>query len=150
MTYKPLLIGEAPSKNEDTPQPLEGRVGSRLANLAGLRLDHYMELFERRNLLQVRQDTAAKGFEFDEKAAAIEAVTMRNLYFKDGRVIVLLGKRVAKAFGVKEVYFIQQQYHGPDIRVMPHPSSVNRFWNDLANVKQAEEFMQGIVRRIGV
>lgn len=155
---KPLIIGEAPSKNEVLPRPISGRVGKRLASLCGLTLEEFLQHFDRVNLLHVRQDTKEKGFEFDVKAARIEAGRIMSTLVRD-QVVLLLGRRVANAFGFQKHAYFEQLFFigrsnmcinpgmGPDVRVMPHPSGVNRWYNEPANWKQAEEFMRRIVER---
>lgn len=142
---RPLVIGEAPSKNEITPRPLEGRVGRRLALLAGLSHDDYLSTFERLNLLEVRQDRAPKGFTFDMEAAKKAATRLLQGPIVPGRLVLLLGFRVAGAFGLKNERFVKQDLHGAEAYVLPHPSSVNRWWNDADNVKVASTFMHNVV-----
>jgi uracil-DNA glycosylase len=146
---KPLLIGEAPSKNEVTEQPLEGRVGKRLAKLCGLTLPEYLNHFERVNLLHVRQDSKEKGFEFDMVAAIHATTDICKLLTDPDRIILMLGARVAYAFGVKNMYFAQQKIpwiYGK-VHVLPHPSGINRWFNHPLNYRQMEEFMRSIVER---
>src|SRR5215472_13855588 len=102
---KPLIIGEAPSKNETTPRPIEGRIGRKLAKFSILTFEEFLETFDRVNLLEVRQDTKEKGFQFNAAEASVNAMRMINNMFDDGRVILLLGKRVAHAFGAHADYF---------------------------------------------
>lgn len=143
---KPLIIGEAPSKNEEVPQPIAGRVGRRLADCAGMTLEDFLTHFQRTNLLQVRQDTAL-GFEFDHAQASLNAMQIRGS-FRGGLIVLLLGHRVARAFGLTHAdYFVQYDIDHAEVRVLPHPSAVNRWWNDPENYKQACDFMQNIVRR---
>lgn len=143
---KPLIVGEAPSKNEVVEQPLQGRVGRRMAALSGLTYEQYIDFFDRVNLLHVRQDTKEKGFEFDFESAQIEA---RQLVrgFKRGQIVLLLGGRVTEAFGVHHEYFNEVKLNGARCYIVPHPSGVNRWWNDQDNVKKATAFMRGIVER---
>lgn len=145
---KPLIVGEAPSKNEITERPIEGRIGKRLAALCGLSLEEFLNHFERVNLLHVRQDTADHGFEFDREAARASAVQLMAGW-KEDRVILLLGHRVADAFGVRREYFVERRYKEfvGEVRVLPHPSGINRWWNGSANYKDAEAFMRNIVER---
>lgn len=143
---KPILIGEAPSKNEVTETPLEGRIGKRLARLCGLSLAEYLEHFERINLLHTRQDTRERGFEFDHAAAARAAHELWMHVISPGRVVLLLGKRVARAFDEQKDYFEEHRtVQGIRFFVLPHPSGVNHWWNDEANYRKAAEFMQWIV-----
>lgn len=142
--HKPLLIGEAPSKNEPLPRPLEGRSGERLARFAGLAWDDYLEKFERTNLLSVRQDTKEKGFEFDHDAAVVRAREIVNAIEPD-RVVVLFGKRVAAAFGCVKAYFeVHRLPNGGRMYVVPHPSGVNRWWNDSNNCRRMWQFMHDL------
>lgn len=148
---KPLLVGEAPSKNEVTETPLEGRVGRRLANLAGLSYAEYLAFFDRVNLLHVRQDTKEKGFEFDRVAAAHAAHELfLNGKIVPGRTVLMLGWRVTRAFGVgglmDQPYFTEHASHGGcRFYAVPHPSGVNRWWNDAANHRKAADFLQALV-----
>lgn len=141
---KPLIVGEAPSKNEVTERPIEGRVGRRLADCCCISLDEFLHRFDRVNLLHVRQDTKEKGFEFDEAAASQEAHRMATtLDFNDRPFVLLLGKRVAAAFGAHANYF-EAQHVGTrtTLYVLPHPSGVNRWWNDPENHRKICDFMQ--------
>jgi hypothetical protein len=162
---KPLIIGEAPSKNEYPPSPIAGRIGKRLAECAGLSLQDFLEHFERRNLLEVRQDTKEKGFEFDARAASLAADKLwhdgalltdypsisgrrDDAVFAPGRVVLLLGYRVATAFGAANIYFMKQTLGTEaEVYVLPHPSGVNRWWNDPFNAALVTKFMRSIVSR---
>ena len=107
-----------------------------------------MEHFNRVNLLHVRQDTREKGFEFDGPAAAREASRLWQAELHDGRVVLLLGRRVAWAFGAADTYFeIQHLGTHADVYVLPHPSGINRWFNDRMNKQRIAEFMRGIVEQ---
>jgi uracil-DNA glycosylase len=147
---KPLIIGEAPSKNEVTEHPIEGRAGKRLAALAGLPLSEFLAHFNRVNLLHVRQDTAEHGFQFDRLAAYRSAQRLIPAFQEDEQIILMLGKRVADAFGITCIeYFVERRFRNVpgEFRVLPHPSGINRWWNDPHNVLLAKQFMQNIVAR---
>ena len=149
---KPLIVGEAPSKNQDPERPVEGRIGKRLANCAGLPYDDFLQHFERVNLLHERQEVNGKGFVFDlHKAHGTAIVICTKL--EPGRVVLLLGHRVAKAFGIKTAYFKPQRLQDlfeMTAFVVPHPSSINRWWNSRANVTKAIKFMHDIVEQTRV
>lgn len=138
---KPIIVGEAPSKNEHPPSPIEGRIGHRLAACTGISFAEFLERFDRMNLLEVRQDTKEKGFEFDAVAASKSAERLWS-NFQRGQIVLLLGKRVAKAFAVKGEYFVKQNVAGADVYVLPHPSGINRWWNDSRNGRRMYDFMQ--------
>lgn len=149
---KPLLIGEAPGKNEHPPRPLEGRVGRRLATCAGISFEEFLERFDRTNLLSVRQDTKEKGFEFDHVAAKAEAERLHREVLQPGQTVVLLGRRVAKAFDMPPDPFVEHlrwawgQRGFIKMYVVPHPSGINRWFNEPTNVSQMNEFMRRIAR----
>lgn len=135
---KPLIIGEAPFA-----RPIEGVIGQRLATLSGLMLPEFLIHFDRVNLLHVRQDTAV----FDQPEAVRSADRLAKT-FLPGQIVLLLGRRTAGAFRLPDVdYFVQLRINETEIRVVPHPSSINRWWNDPIHVAQAERFMQTIVQR---
>lgn len=145
---KPLIIGEAPSKNEDPEKPIEGRIGKRLAACAGLKYDEFLVFFERVNLLHERQEVVGKGFVF-ELPAAREAAHKLEETFQPGQIILLLGGRVAEAFAIHDEYFTKHEVKNEAVvYIMPHPSGVNRWWNDPGNHKRASEFMQWVVATV--
>ena len=150
-SVKPLIIGEAPSKNEYPPSPIAGRIGKRLAACAGMTLPQFLEAFDRTNLLYVRQDTREKGFEFDYTQAKLAA---KSIYLQSNWMqrpyVLLLGKRVSKSFDVTESYLEEVNLHGVKAFVVPHPSGVNRWWNDKDNEKRMYDFMMWLVTEVGV
>ena len=151
---KPLIIGEAPAKNEKPPRPLEGRVGKRLAECCGISLDEFLHRFDRINLLSERQDTDEKGFEWDAVAAALSAHAMANAFdprfqLHEGRIVLLLGKRVAAAFGAHDKLFeFQRIGTKAEVYVLPHPSRLNRWWNVPENKAAMQMFIRGVFSRM--
>lgn len=145
---RPLIVGEAPSKNEPHCPAIEGRIGARLAACCGMTLTTFLAYFARINVLEVRQDTREKGFAFDAKQAKRNAELIIEREFHKGRTILLLGLRVAIAFGADPAYFGSQQgWNGATVYVVPHPSGINRWWNKLDNELQMIKFMHQIVER---
>lgn len=141
---KPLIIGEAPSKHGDPDKPIEGKIGNRLAHAGGITFEDYMACFERVNLLHVRQEYSGKGSAFN-KAEALEHANKLQKQFVAGRTILLLGKRVAEAFGLNGDYFDVHFVNDAHVYVIPHPSGVNRWWNDPENRSRMEEFMHEVI-----
>lgn len=143
---KPLIIGEAPGKNGDPTKPIEGRIGARLAACAGITLDEFLSTFDRINLLDEQPQDNGKGTDFNVKEAGRVA---RNLEptLCDRPLVLLLGKRVAAAFKFTEVvYFQEARINRIPTYVVPHPSGVNRWFNELENELQMLKFMHGIVK----
>jgi hypothetical protein len=61
----------------------------------------------------------------------------------------MLGRRVADVFGVlaNVGYFEKKLYNGAEAYVLPHPSGVNRWWNDPKNMHTAMVFMRWITEK---
>lgn len=65
-----------------------------------------------------------------------------------GRRVLLAGKRVGVAFGIREDYLVWTTHEaGFDVAVIPHPSGVNRWWNEPANRRRFTKFVRDVVRR---
>jgi len=140
---KPLIIGQAPGPNTDPAVPLGGRCGDRLAEICGLELDAFHLLFERVNLLNRFPGKAAKGdlFPLDE-ARYLAGRLLINGDLRD-RTVVLLGENVARAFflppGTKTLAWLPGLAL-ERLAISPHPSGVNRWWNDSTNLRRARRF----------
>ena len=123
---RPLFVGEAPSK-----RPSIGRNSSRgrLANLVGVKpLElRWTNLFE--HLVE----------EFDQEEARAAAARING---RESRLI-LLGQKVAKAFGLERPIALRWMLHrGSWVAVIPHPSGLNRWWNEAENRDAVEKFLR--------
>ena len=130
-----LLVGEAPSRAPTRDGPLSGRCGRRLADLAGLPYDAYLEAVERRNLLARNPGRSGpKGDAFPMREARARAWAFSRVYA--GRRAILLGRRVAAAFGRPNAPYLRWISLAPfsAAMVFPHPSGVSRWWNCEENV----------------
>lgn len=146
---KTLIIGEAPSKwmaerGITTPLPLARR---ELAALAGIVPARFEELFECANVLDEWPGKEGKGdrFPLEEARAAISHKMLS--WCKHDRMI-LLGKRVAKAFMVEPILFQWQQHMFVQVCVAPHPSGVNAWWNKAENRRAAAIFWGSLVQGV--
>lgn len=146
---KPLIIGEAPSKNAITDRPIEGRIGKRLASAAGLSYERFLDHFDRANLLSIRQDVVGTGFTFNILAAKVAASRLAEK-FEPGQIVLLLGGRVSESFGLHSGYFEEHVVNEACVYILPHPSGINRWFNDPRNMAQMTTFMQSIVERTNV
>lgn len=145
---KPLIVGEAPGKNGNPLMPIEGRVGQRLADCCGLTLVEFLSTFDRVNLLQVQPQDSGKGATFNVKEAGRAARELERT-FATRQTVLLLGKRVAAAFRISNVpYFDCFLVNHAKAYVVPHPSGVNRWWNDPENELQMMRFMQRLVKEM--
>lgn len=61
-------------------------------------------------------------------------------------LIVLLGRKVAKVFGLDDHppldAVVKGGGYGPTYLLLPHPSGVNRWWNDRDNFATAQETLR--------
>lgn len=131
------LVGEAPSRSSGPDPFVGGRSGRRLREL-GLDLDA-VALY---NLLPAWPGSAGKGSRFRVPDARGPALELLPALAAHARVVVA-GKRAAAALGFREPYLVWAE--GPTggrWAVLPHPSGVNRWWNDGDNVDAAARFLR--------
>ena len=143
---KPLIIGEGPSKYGDPSRPIGGRIGRRLAALSGVDSATFAQQFSKMNLLDTWPGQSGKGSKFDA-ARARESAQRSGRRLRRGRIVILLGKRVAEAFGIEPVYFDRQSLRDADAFVVPHPSGVNRWYNVSSNRRKMRAFMMRVAER---
>jgi hypothetical protein len=93
-----------------------------------------MMTFERMNLV--------RGLEFDKHEARRRAAAIRHELHGTGRIVVLLGQDVRRAFGHPECLIHPQEIDGCVWRQLPHPSGRNTWYNSEENRKLAELLMQ--------
>lgn len=139
---KPYVIGEAPGPTPGLP--LSG-ARTRIGKLIGRSAEEMAELFIWRNLLDRWPGYGPSGGSaFPMEVAKQEArhlLAVRHVHAHvltppQYRRLILLGKRVAAAFSHNGDWF---EWVGETV-VTPHPSGLNRFWNDPANVERARAF----------
>lgn len=141
---KPLIVGEAPGR-KGRRAPVAGRCGLTLARYAGLSPRAFYRTFARTNVLPTWPGAAAKkGARFPAKGARINARAIAQREFWSGRTIILLGKRVARAFLCRPEYFVGQATGGAMLYVVPHPSGVNAWYNAAENRDRTSRFMRTV------
>lgn len=116
-SLKPLLVGEVNPYGADPEMALyplpEHAAGGRLARILGLSHGEYLRRFDRVNLC-----TGAWSLPAARQAS--------YRYRLEGQPKILLGRKVAQAFG----YEAGQPFEKiGDIYLMPHPSGRCRIWN---------------------
>lgn len=142
------MIGEAPGRNGEGP-PLHNAV-KRWADMAGLVVDDFKAV-ERVNLLREWPGKSGKGSRFPMDDAARNAAYHRLAldYTWHVKAVVLVGWRVAEAFKVPGTVLPCQWFRDRDLgwlAVVPHPSGVNRWYNDNVNADMAADFILSVVR----
>lgn len=143
---RPLFVGEDFGNSEPRYHrdlyALTGASGERLAKLAGIPLLQFAIEFDRTNVVTLAEDWRDREL--------VQAGVCRVVARASGRRAVLLGSRVARAFGVDEIALFSGSHVTIDgwrldyVR-MPHPSGRSHWWNDPEHVAQAREFMRSIV-----
>lgn len=160
MYEKPLLVGAAPGPNTDPRVPLfpmpASSSGGRLLAFSGLSRSEYLTKFERINLLNTWPGANHTGDNFPLELARVAADAIRPLiYF---RRVVLIGARVAQAFGIDtkefspfEWYtFIPKRIHfgappAGNVCYIPHPSGRNSFYRTEESKKAVRDLFRQMV-----
>lgn len=143
-----LIVGEAPGPGQAPGSTFTGPSGERLSRLLG---DEWHRVLDGVNLLD-HQPLGRGGSEFDLGAARAAASILRRTspYFRDERLVIFAGKRVARAFGWTFGYFeLDAILTGQRLCravAVPHPSGRNRWWNDPANARRAAKYFKEILR----
>lgn len=142
---KLVLVGEAPGRDSIVDRPslaLTGDSGKRLCAIAGWDWLDYLRYTERFNLFYTPQFAWNR---WTAKQSADELLPMlRN------RRVILLGTKVAEAFGQKDApnyrWFTDRF---PQLNValafVPHPSGRNRVWNSKAELEKARAFLEMLI-----
>lgn len=100
--------------------------------------DDVVRVFDTRNLLSEWPGPASKGSKFPMAAATLGAHRLLRTLPSDGNRIILCGSRVAKAMSLQwvtplrwfNVSWQSPRYVQACVILIPHPSGVNRQWND--------------------
>jgi len=151
---KPLIIGQAPARGNDGKPPFSGRSGARLAELIGVTKnglytgDVLPEYFDLVNLLPAWQGKQGKGDVFDMKTAKLKAgILIHELNEGPPRSILMMGRKVRRAMGVNGdwEYLEWFDFYKHEAVIFPHPSGVNRWWNDQANYGEARFFLRDVI-----
>lgn len=129
-----VIVGES---NPDGHAPLSGETGHRVAELLGLEWRDYQAL-GRRNLYTLDPPT------WSAPAARDQAWAIRAAYGRDQPTYLLLGRRVAAAFGYPAAAWCSMPAAG--VAVLPHPSGRNRWYNVPGHRELAATFARGVLR----
>lgn len=144
---KLILIGQAPAQKGNPRAVLEGRLGERIAELFGISNWWYVQNTQRFNILPKWMGKSGKGDLFPMPLARQNARRMR--YSLGGCRVLFIGIQVAAAFDVTHKPLRWKNYpiaadHNESFRcaILPHPSGVNHWWNDICNRADAADFMR--------
>lgn len=133
-----VIIGESPGPNTVGRRPLLpwpiNASGDRLMRMAGITPGQYLGRFLRFNLF----DAHVPDDQWSKEAAVVRANTIKSRLVSDGSWrALLLGQRVATAFGVDAPWTRVEEFHPTEdggttfaMVAIPHPSGLNRDYND--------------------
>lgn len=146
---KPLLVGQAPSKNYGHERAFDGPSGRRLEKVMGIPEGALFEYFDTTNLLtrwpgkwQPGKSHREKGDAFRIGQAKRRASMIKKLAFRD---VVIAGSKTWAAFGFCGV--LDQVYEtGTWYWRIPHPSAVNQAWNDPDIARRVRKLLWGLVQ----
>lgn len=122
-----LFVGQAP--NHTNNAPFHGRSGKRLAALLKVDYDVMFEQHVFVNVLTHWTGKRGKGDSFTVNKPAAAARIKTLMAAVDGGV-VFCGYATARACGAAPEPCRPFSFNGRPAVVIPHPSGVNRLWND--------------------
>lgn len=153
---KVLLVGQAPSRTSDPERPFSsaGRSGRRLIELSGLSEAEFFRRVVAVNVIKEWPGWSGPGRGDHFPVAPILPGFFNDLRGAErvilagrGVAVRLLGRRALRlpylAWEVSELCWDGE--HLPHA-ILPHPSGVNRWWNDPSNVGSARRFLRRALR----
>lgn len=133
-----VIVGERYSSTPTSPtEPLAASSfsGAHLQRLAGVSAEEYERRADRVNLLGGSADDGP----WDPREA--ELCMQRLLPLLQHRRVLLLGRRVSAAFKIFAPWFDEVRCYNTEFYCVPHPSGMNRWWNNRRNSEIAREFL---------
>ncbi|MEO5351131.1 MAG: hypothetical protein H7836_16035 [Magnetococcus sp. YQC-3] len=158
-----ILLGAAPSRDSDPTNPLvPGRnkrgTGGSLLRLLQMDVDSFCVAFERHYLIPIHPGRNRGGDNFPVRLVREGVERMGRIIA--GRTVVLVGKKVACAFGVDHLppfEWVQSTGAsagastwasvGASMAWVPNPCGINTWWNDPENKRAGETFLVALGRR---
>ncbi len=169
-----IMVGQAPSRfgSHDPRLALTGRPMDVLLEAAGLSRMEYFWAFERHNLAPewkgYRGEDSSTGSRFDPSACKASALVLAER--ADQRRLICWGREVLSAFQgpvaarradlltwEKASHSVSGRWDGVPVRawrseylvaVIPHPSGLNRWWNDPENRAAAGRFVRQTIQEV--
>lgn len=160
----PLIVGEAPNRSGAGRHRSEVFMGGRLATFDGGRLERTNLLWEWPGQLGTRGSHFPRA---EGRRAAYQLLLGLEAVGRPRRPLILVGTRVAEAFGLKRSEYDLLTWHhiylepdhdeervradhddprrAHDVAVMPHTSGLVHWWNDPANVRKADRFFRKVL-----
>lgn len=138
------IIGQAPSRDgAGAVAPFSGRSGAFLARLAGAEdFDDVRRLAQVENVLARWPGKRGKGDAFPILEARAAAARLK---FGGGDAVLFVGRGSAAACGFRAPFLAWRTFRLGRAAVFPHPSGVNRWWNDAGNRQAAGRFLRAFL-----
>lgn len=136
---KPLLVGEAPGAEQHQRHlAFSGKLGARIARLAGVSRTAIPHMFEVHNLL----DDWPLRTAYDYRAGTLRAQLIASTAAR-GNLIIMTGRRVAHCFGAPRRMPFFEIIEGPrELVLVPHMGGANPWWDSATNVAKATAFFK--------
>ena len=149
---KVVLVGQAPSKDTEGRSPFSGRSGKRIAELMDIPHNELAHHFALANILDYWPGKHGKGDAFPLSDALAKGKRARE-HLRDRRVVAF-GASVVKVLGYEITDDLMLQFAARAIgrtgsmllAFVPHPSGINRWWNDPQNTRRARTFLHRVAR----
>lgn len=160
MDTKPILIGEAPEKDARSdcplyPYPPQSSGGKLYSMSPFTNRKAFIKSCYRLNLLAEYPGDGDKLWTWPKERARHCAMNLKGSGLVSDRRVVLVGAKVASAFDLPlgfgpDTINVLQWYEWPfggyskdfTVAIMPHPSGLNRWYNDPVNRMRTEEFLR--------
>jgi uracil-DNA glycosylase len=143
-----LFVGQAPSRRSD--EPLDGKTGAAIAKLLGIPHVEFLARFQRLNLNRklVGRSKTGRADPYDRNEGELRAA---GIAASETPRIVLLGRHVATSFGLTfDPLMIRREKNLAETinryLILPHPSGLNRWWNDPRNRRAAQRKLRRFCR----
>lgn len=152
MPKRAFLVGQAPSASSDPARAFSGHSGLKIAEMAGIdveRDDWYDELrktFEPINLMPSYLGRKARGDVFTMSLGRQFALALKTEFA--GSRFILVGSKVARCFNAPVYRCAWREHAGSWYALLPHPSGLNLWYNEPANVESARAFLRSEVERV--
>lgn len=117
-----------------------------MAGLMGMDREVFLRSFRRARLFSKYPGPApgGQGDAFPMKEARRRARVLQDRLLSEADRVVFVGRAVSTAFGFSSPYLCWEKWQGRRAAVIPHPSGVNRWWNDADNTAAARAFLSKI------
>jgi len=144
-TPRGMLIGEAPGPQGDSRLPLfcdpPGCAGDRLRRYAGLSPQDYLGRLRRVNMCRELPWSSDRARV--QRKLIVDWLKCRDNFLNDIPLrVVLLGNKVARMWDLESADFRCGWIEGVDVVAIPHPSGLNRVYNDPENELRAGRVVQ--------